>query len=104
MLLHRPQVLELLGVTFGTLYDWMRRNEFPCPIELGPEGGKNTAMVWLACEVDEWIANRPRRKFRPLPEPEAEPPRQKKLIGAAERRTLAKPARQRTVEAGEKVA
>jgi predicted DNA-binding transcriptional regulator AlpA len=78
-LLHRPQVLELLGVGFGTLYAWMREGRFPLPIELGPTGGRNTAMVWFAVEVDEWIASRPRRKFRslPEPEPEAEPPRRR---------------------------
>ena len=57
-LLHRPQVLELLGVGFGTLYAWMREGRFPLPIELGPTGGSNTAMVWFADEVDEWIAAR----------------------------------------------
>jgi predicted DNA-binding transcriptional regulator AlpA len=77
-LLHRPQVLELLGVGFGSLYAWMREGRFPLPIELGPEAGRNTAMVWFADEVFDWIAARPRRKFKPLPEPEAEPPRRDK--------------------------
>jgi predicted DNA-binding transcriptional regulator AlpA len=72
-LLMKPQVLELLNVSFPTLYDWMRKDQFPHPIELGPPDGKNTALGWLAEEVDEWISSRPRRKFRPKPESETEP-------------------------------
>lgn len=81
-LLHRPQVLELLGVGFGTLYAWMREGRFPLPIELGPPG-RNTAMVWHADEVDEWIAARPRRKFKPPPKTEAEPQQRDKRRSAS---------------------
>jgi predicted DNA-binding transcriptional regulator AlpA len=56
-LLDRHDVISITGVTFPTIWAWMRAGKFPrsriC-------GGKS---MWLSTEVDEWMAALP---IRPL--------------------------------------
>ena len=66
-LLTKAEVLALLGVTYTTVFTWMREGQFPLSIELGPSGGRSTKIAWLADEVYAWIASRPRRKLTPTP-------------------------------------
>ena len=66
-LLTKAEVLALLGVTYTTVFTWMREGRFPLSIELGPSGGRSTKIAWLADEVYAWIASRPRRKLTPTP-------------------------------------
>ena len=66
-LLTKAEVLALLGVTYTTVFTWMREGQFPLSIELGPPGGRSTKIAWLADEVYAWIASRPRRKLTPTP-------------------------------------
>ena len=56
------QVLELVPVSYATLWDWMRRGLFPLPIELGPPGGRTTKIVWKASEVRAWLESSLRRR------------------------------------------
>lgn len=61
-LLRRPQVLALAGFKTTTLYELIKRGEFPPPVRIG-----NTAMVaWPADDVTNWIKeqiqNRPSRQ------------------------------------------
>ena len=63
-LLFKQQVMELVGVTsYTTIYEWMKADLFPRPIELGPPGGRSTLIAWYAIEIHNWIATRPRRQF-----------------------------------------
>jgi predicted DNA-binding transcriptional regulator AlpA len=64
LLLSRAQVLDLIGVTYTSLWSWMRRGEFPSAIILGPPNGKRSRIAWHASEVYAWIADRPRRELR----------------------------------------
>ena len=41
-LLTKAEVLALLGVTYTTVFTWMREGQFPLSIELGPPGGRST--------------------------------------------------------------
>ena len=50
-LLTKAEVLALLGVTYTTVFTWMREGRFPLSIELGPSGGRSTKIAWLADEV-----------------------------------------------------
>lgn len=43
-----PEVLEAAGVSERTLYDRMRRGEFPRPAEIGKMN------MWVDQEVTEW--------------------------------------------------
>ena len=53
-LISKPEVLDRVGVTYPTIWTWMRNGKFPRSRELG--GGK---AAWVESEVDAWIKNRP---------------------------------------------
>ena len=57
-LIHKPEVLRLTGVTFPTLWKWMRAGTFPLSFDVG---GKT---AWREDEVGDWIRNRPRSTFK----------------------------------------
>jgi predicted DNA-binding transcriptional regulator AlpA len=52
-LMGKPEVLRITGVTFPTLWRWMKEGKFPRSRALG---GKS---VWIENEIADWIANRP---------------------------------------------
>jgi predicted DNA-binding transcriptional regulator AlpA len=64
-LIFKDELLKLLGVTYGSLYAWMRDGKFPLAIEVGPRGGRSIRIAWLESEITEWLAARPRRQLRP---------------------------------------
>jgi predicted DNA-binding transcriptional regulator AlpA len=66
-LIFKPELLRLLGVSYASIFGWMRAGKFPLAREIGP-GGRTTKIAWDRAEVMEWLANRPRRKLRPLPQ------------------------------------
>jgi prophage regulatory protein len=45
--LRRKQLLDLLGISSTTLWDWVRTGKFPAPIDIG---GGNTKL-WLEEEI-----------------------------------------------------
>ena len=53
----KPEVLDRVGVTYPTIWLWMREGKFPRSRELG---GKS---CWLESEIEDWILSRP---VRPL--------------------------------------
>ena len=59
-LLSREEVSDLLGVTYVTIWMWMRDGKFPLGRSIGA-GGKNCHVAWLADEVEDWIRSRPKR-------------------------------------------
>lgn len=61
-LIQKQEVCELVGVTYGSLFTWMKRGEFPLPIEIGPPGGRSSRIAWIEDEIIDWIARRPRRQ------------------------------------------
>jgi prophage regulatory protein len=52
-IMRRKEILELLGVSNTTLWDWIRAGKFPAPISLGPN-----SRAWLADEIDDLIDRR----------------------------------------------
>ena len=63
-LLSRAEVLEIVGVTYPTLWAWVRDGHFPAARVLGfkkTEGNKGGRVAWLESEVQAWIASRPKR-------------------------------------------
>ena len=52
-LLRRPEVEARTGLSRSTLYDWMKRGDFPRPVKLGER-----AVGWPESAVAEWIASR----------------------------------------------
>ena len=59
-LLNRHEVLAVVGVTYQTLWFWMRgeRGTFPRPRIVG---GKNK---WLAADIADWLAALPPRAYQ----------------------------------------
>jgi prophage regulatory protein len=57
-LLYKPEVLDITGLTYVTLWKWMQRGDFPRSRDLG---GKS---AWLKSEIDAWIADRPVRRLK----------------------------------------
>ena len=57
-LLSKYDVIDRIGVTYVTLWTWMRDGKFPRSRELN---GKTT---WIESEVDAWIQARPVRRLK----------------------------------------
>ena len=51
--LRLPEVMHLCGLSRSTIYELIRKGEFPPQVSLG---GKNVA--WLHSEVTAWMAGR----------------------------------------------
>jgi prophage regulatory protein len=52
-LLSRREVIDRVGVSYPTLWSWMRAGKFPRSRVVG---GK---VAWLESEIDRWIAELP---------------------------------------------
>ncbi|WP_319823847.1 AlpA family transcriptional regulator [Thalassovita sp.] len=52
-LLRRPEVEARTGVSRSTLYDWMKRGEFPQPLKLGAR-----LVAWREGDIDDWLDSR----------------------------------------------
>jgi prophage regulatory protein len=52
-LLRLPAVIERTGYRRSTLYQKIKRGEFPAPIALGPR-----AVAWPSEDIDRWINER----------------------------------------------
>jgi prophage regulatory protein len=58
-LLSKGEMLDKVGLTYPTIWKLMRQGAFPRAVVIG--GGKN---AWLEHEIDEFIANLPRRRLK----------------------------------------
>ena len=52
-ILRRKQVQARTGLSRSTIYLYIKAEQFPKPVALGPR-----AVGWIEAEVVEWIANR----------------------------------------------
>jgi prophage regulatory protein len=52
-LIRRPAVEGMTGLSRSSLYDKIRRGEFPAPVSLGA-----SAVAWVESEVNAWIQTR----------------------------------------------
>jgi len=57
-LLSKTEILDITGVSFPTIWAWMRAGSFP---RSRVAGGKS---VWRSDEVDAWLAELPVRKLK----------------------------------------
>jgi predicted DNA-binding transcriptional regulator AlpA len=60
-LLSRAEVLEIIGVTYPTLWWWVKEGDFPAPRTLGFKKGPRGRIGWVESEVQSWIMSRPKR-------------------------------------------
>lgn len=59
-LLSRAEVLAIVGVTYPTLWWWVKEGHFPAPRVLGFKGTKGR-IGWVEFEVQSWIVALPKR-------------------------------------------
>lgn len=52
--LRRPAVEEITGLSRTTIYEMMKRGQFPRPVKIT---GK--AVAWPESAIDAWLASRP---------------------------------------------
>jgi predicted DNA-binding transcriptional regulator AlpA len=57
-LLDKPEVMAITGVSFPTIWTWMRDGKFPRSRIVG---GKS---MWLSTEIEAWIAALPVRRLK----------------------------------------
>ena len=55
-LLRRPEVEARTGLSRSTLYDWMKRGEFPQPVKLGTR-----LVAWRESDIGDWLQSRQQR-------------------------------------------
>ncbi|MBF9059046.1 AlpA family phage regulatory protein [Rhodobacterales bacterium HKCCSP123] len=61
-LLRRHEVEDLTGLRRSTLYDWMKRGEFPQPVKLGAR-----IVAWRESDVIGWLESRETRRNETTP-------------------------------------
>ena len=57
-LLSKVEVLDRVGVSYPTIWQWMRAGTFPRSRALG------ASTVWIAAEVEAWMAALPKRQLK----------------------------------------
>jgi prophage regulatory protein len=58
--IYRNELLARVGVTYTSIWLWVRDGKFPAPRELGG-GHQRGRLAWLESEIDEWMNSRPKR-------------------------------------------
>ena len=53
-LIDRTEVEQRVGLTRSSIYDAMRKGNFPLPLKVGPK-----AVRWRASEIEAWVDSRP---------------------------------------------
>jgi prophage regulatory protein len=62
-LLRKSEVLEMVGVSYPTIWRWVRDGKFPAPREIG---GKDVRAVrWVQSEIEAWMEALPTRVYSP---------------------------------------
>jgi prophage regulatory protein len=57
-MIFKPEVCRRVGVTFPTLWTWMRAGKFPLSFDVGSK------TAWRESEIDAWLASRPRSSLK----------------------------------------
>lgn len=55
LIYRRNTLLEKLDISKSTLRNWILKENFPAPIQLGPR-----AVGWVSAQVEGWLATRPK--------------------------------------------
>jgi predicted DNA-binding transcriptional regulator AlpA len=61
--LGRKEVENKVGVSYPTIWDWMRKGRFPRSRKIGDQ-----KVSWLESEVDDWMISRPKVRLKGDPE------------------------------------
>lgn len=80
-ILRRPAVERVSGLSTSSLYEAMKRGDFPRPVKLGPR-----AVGWRLSEVRDWLASLPPATDN------CEQPEEKRRPAATRRRSVVRHA------------
>ena len=69
-LILKAALLDQIPLSFPTIWQKMRRGEFPLPVKLG--NGPTAKSAWFEDEIQDYQRNLPRVELKPLTEAEAE--------------------------------
>ena len=58
LILRRPKVEEIVGLSRSTIYDMISKNLFPRPIKLGVR-----AVGWRESAISDWLQEREKQSF-----------------------------------------
>ena len=58
LILRRPKVEEIVGLSRSTIYDMISKNLFPRPIKLGVR-----AVGWRESAISDWLREREKQSF-----------------------------------------
>ena len=56
-LMRRPEVEAHIGLSRSTLYDWMKKGDFPQPLKLGAR-----LVAWRERDITEWLETRQQKE------------------------------------------
>ena len=62
-LIFKPEILDITGLSYPTIWAMMRKGEFP---RARVVGGKS---AWLRTEIEAWLRDLPIRRLKGDPEP-----------------------------------
>lgn len=57
-LMYKPELTELIGSSYSSIWQWMRDGKFPRSLVVG---GKT---AWYSDEIEAWINSLPRRQLK----------------------------------------
>ena len=67
-LIYKPELLDLVGLSYTTIWTMMREGRFPRSRAVGgvgqKQGGQNQKVAWYSDEVEEWLDQLPIRRLK----------------------------------------
>ena len=88
-LIAKREVLERVPYSYPTIWEKMRRGEFPRSVALDDAG---TKVAWYADEIDEWIESRKRVELKPLAKAEANTANTRKIAPSSRPSSKSEPS------------
>ena len=76
-LVSKAELLELIPLSFPTIWEQMRRRAFPLSVKLGD--GPTAKSAWFLDEIQDYQENLPRTELKPLTEAEVKTTESKQL-------------------------
>jgi prophage regulatory protein len=62
-LLRKAEVSEMVGLSYPTIWRWVRDGKFPAPRTIGATNDKDGEVRWLQSEVEAWVESLPMRAY-----------------------------------------
>ncbi len=60
-MIRKPELVDMLGVSYPTIWTWMRHGKFPRPVKVV----SNSIVAWYLDEIIDWQRSLERRDYKP---------------------------------------